>query len=520
MRSPFELIRIWSRLVPALVLGLGVTTSALGRVKLVEQSVVTDEGLHFWYPNGEKAFHYAASISPRGDCYTVANGYIFFGWYKGGMEKRDLMISRKKIGTGEWMTVQLPHRNTLIGPKKRWGESHNTIAVGVSTKDATIHIFYDHHNDPLKYIVSKKGTAFVPDSEFQLGIFEPTRDYLAKGEPLRITYPKLTENGLGDIILNYRRGSAIGGNEMVHVYNGDKWTRATMVIKGSDQSIPESKKNYPYGQPVMANGEIYYAFSVRWRKRKAAGVLNEGVYLAKCGPTMTDEWEDLQGNKHKLPIVDYSPFLVGDPESGKGTGSSGGPGVAVSDRGDVVLSYRGRKNGFDCVYTREAGAREFKVTPGSTRIGLFWDNRMYEISGGRGGALEVQSARIGDAKWRTEAEVRTEVRHGGSVTKLIDGYLVHIAEDRSDSNTDKNKIHCYVFQVGPASETTGGAAEGGVQRVTRTLTSREGVRVKAELIDVRSGMLICIVNGERLEVPVSELVPEDLEFLKNWYAEK
>lgn len=44
---------------------------ASAKVTLFDQSVITHEGLYFWYPNGEKAFHYAPSISPRGDCFTV-----------------------------------------------------------------------------------------------------------------------------------------------------------------------------------------------------------------------------------------------------------------------------------------------------------------------------------------------------------------------------------------------------------------------------------------------------------------
>ena len=133
--------------------------TAWSQVTFLEESTITTEGLYFWYADGSKAYHYAASISPRGDGMTVVNGYIFFGWYKGG-----------------WVTVQLPHKNTLIQPGNRWGDSHNTISVGVSKIDGTIHIFYDHHNTPLQYIVSKKNKAFAPDSAFILHAFAPTRE--------------------------------------------------------------------------------------------------------------------------------------------------------------------------------------------------------------------------------------------------------------------------------------------------------------------------------------------------------
>lgn len=493
--------------------------SRVEAVELVERSVVTDQGLYFWYPNGEKAYHYTASISPRGDCYTVANGYIFFGWYKGGMDQRDLMISRKKIGSGKWVTVQLPHRNTLIGPGSRWGESHNTITVGVSTKDATIHIFYDHHNDPLKYIVSKKGTAFGPDRDFKVDIFEPTRGYLAEGEPIRITYPKVTENGLGDLIVNYRRGSAIGGNEMVHVYDGNAWSRAKQVTRGSDKTIPEAMKNYAYSAaPVFAGGNIYYAFSVRWKRKKADNVLNEGVYLAKCGPTMTDDWEDPTGQKHSLPIEDYSPFLVADPRTSGGRGSSSSPSLAVSDQGDIVLGFRGRGRGAedDYTYMRQAGQQNFEEYKGPVNMGHFWGDRMYAADRSSNGKITVKSMRLGDKKWKEELAVDTGIRFGSAVVKLIDGMLVVIVEDRGDTKTDAQKIHCFAFKVGEPR-----VLSHDVPRVKRVLTRRDdGNQVEVELVSLKHGRLTCFARGRRFVIPVRLLSDEDLEFLKNWVREQ
>ena len=326
---------------------LSFVAAAHAKVSFLEESKVTSEGLYFWYPNGVKAHHYNPNISPRGDSMVVVNGYIYFGWFKGGMKDRDLMISRKKIGSGNWVNVQLPHKNTLIGPKVNgWGDSHKTISVGVSKIDGTVHIFYDHHNDPLKYIVSKKNIAFAPDSEFKASNFEKTRSNLAVGEEIRITYPKITQNDKGEIIVNYRKGSAVGGNEMVHVYNGSTWTRSIQVTRGGGKPyVEEEDKNYAYGNPVYGNGDIYYAFSVRWAAKKSLGILNEGVYVAKTGPKMTDQWEDPQGVKHKLPIQDYSPFLVAMPPSSGNKGSSGGVGIAVSEDGDIHLTYNGRGNG-------------------------------------------------------------------------------------------------------------------------------------------------------------------------------
>ena len=387
---------------------------------------------------------------------TVVNGYIFFGWYKGGMTNRDLMISRKKIGSGGWVTVQLPHKNTLIQPGNRWGDSHNTISVGVSSIDGTVHIFYDHHNDPLKYIVSKKNKAFAPDSEFTLDAFEATRGYLVPGQPITITYPKITTNSLGELILNYRKGSAVGGNEMVHAYNGVEWTSNRQVTRGGGlPHVAVEDRNYAYGVPYFNNGNVYYAWSVRWAAKQDLGILNEGVYLAKCGPTMTSQWEDPSGVKHPLPIQDYSPFLVDLPASNADKGSSGGPGLVVSEDGAVHITYDGRGSGntYEYTYTRLPGETAFTKHQGVKRTGHSWNNRFYTISAG-GSSIRITSGAPGSTNYVTELVHNTTRSFDASASYLDDGKLVIITSQNKQS--DKRDIYSYVFQLptenlGPSS---------------------------------------------------------------------
>ncbi len=376
---------------------------------------------------------------------------------------RDLMISRKKIGSGKWVTVKLPHKNTLIGPKKEWGDSHNTISVGVSKTDGTIHIFYDHHNDPLKYIVSKKNTAFVKDSEFKIGIFNKTRGYLAAGEPIRITYPKVTENNQGDLIVNYRKGSAVGGNEMIHVYNGKKstWSKAKMVMRGAGKPDVEVKdRNYAYAPPpVLAGGNLYYGFSVRWARKKDDGVLNEDLYVANTGSKM-DTWKtiDFKNPKNlKLPVQDYSPLLVAKPKSKGGKGSSGGPSLAVSDRGDVHISYRSRGNDskFDYTYVRKAGTKDFKEYAGIAKTGIAYGNRIYNVAINKGnGQITIQSTEAGAFYYKNDLVYKSGDVLGSSSVQIVNGKLVVISEDRSNTKTDSQGIFCYVFQIGKGTVVT------------------------------------------------------------------
>ncbi len=452
----------------AIALGFVFTQTTVSQnVSFKERSTITNQGLYFWYPKTRdsvavKAYHYNPSISPRGDCFTIVNGYIFFGWYKGGMKNRDLMISRKKIGSGTWTSVQLPHKNTLIGPKVNgWGDSHNTISVAVSKTDGTIHIFYDHHNDPLKYIVSKPGVAFVKNSDFKIGNFKPTRGYLADGENITITYPQLTENADGDIILNYRKGSAVGGNEMVHVYNGktSTWSRSKMVLRGSGKPHVEVvDRNYAYGAaPVLAGGNLYYGFSVRWARKKPDDILNEGIYLANCGPTMTSNFVGVNveaaaaGVNYRLPVQDYSPFLIDLPETKNGKGSSSGPSIAVSNKGDVHLSYRSRgKNATQYYYTyvRKAGEKEFTRHVGESKTGIAFGDRIYHTAIQKSsGKITIQSTKAGTFNYRNDLVYETGEVLGSSVVRLVNGNLVVIVENRSNRHTDSQKVFCFVFNI-------------------------------------------------------------------------
>lgn len=443
-----------SKLLTALLFALIAGNLAGQRVKLLEESLITDRGLFFWYPKG-KAFHYGPAISPKGDCLAVSNGHIFFGWYRGGMKDRDLMISRKKIGAKKWVTVQLPHKNTLIGRNKKWGDSHNTISVGVCKLDGTVHIFYDHHNDPLKYIVSKRNIAFAADSDFKLKNFNKTRKNLAPGEKVRITYPEITHTDEGAIVLNYRRGSAIGGNEMVHVYRGKQWTKAKQVTRGSGKGhVKERNRNYAYGSPFYKNGEIYYAFSVRWKRNKSAGFANEGVYLAKTGPTFTDPWEDMSGKKHSLPIQDYSPFLVAPITMGsRGSGSS--PQVAVTENGDIHIGYRetytGGRKGIKktmLTFTRKAGEKSFKRNEGRMRSGFTWNNHFYDISlVKRDGKMTILRGDPGSTDYKAVYTLDTDYTFDDYVTYLEDGKLVVVVSN--NVRTDKRQIFSFVFDLGP-----------------------------------------------------------------------
>lgn len=183
-----------TKLLQLYLLFLFVTVSH-AQVVLESEIKITDLGLHF---NGSKIggsdpdngnpeaydFFFGRNISAHGDAVKTYKEYVFMTWYRGGKLDRHMMLSRYNTITGTLATIEFPHRHT--GFQNRWwiGESHNTIAVGISPLDGTIHLLYDMHaysptkpsdgslaQDYFRYSYSIKDAASLPDDEFTLDKF-------------------------------------------------------------------------------------------------------------------------------------------------------------------------------------------------------------------------------------------------------------------------------------------------------------------------------------------------------------
>ncbi|WP_309027299.1 BNR-4 repeat-containing protein [Pelagicoccus enzymogenes] len=411
-----------------------------GLVALNESTTVTDDALFFWKADDPKPYHYGAAINPHGNCVKVVNGYVFYTWYRGGFSDRALMVSRKKIGEGDWVHVELPGKLSLVGGK---GDTHLTTNIGVCPIDGTIHIMYDHHNEDLNYIVSAKNVAFAPDAEFTAANFLPQRDYLVPGKKVTgVTYPKLINNDQGELFFERRLGSAVGGNMMISYYDGNAWSDEKMIIQGTGADVTQGERNYAYGAPYLLNGDFHYVYSVRWAESPTR--INEGVYIVNLGPRMDGAATTIDGKSYDLPIIDHAPFLIADPRSVPTTeGWSGGPQAAVSPKNDLYLRVN-PKGTDDFTYLRTAGESEFSVFRAKGAIGEFYGNRMYKVNT-NGGKLSVQSTLAGELDWRTDFAIDTGINVQKSQVQMEDGKIVAVFAEKEAS--DEVTIHCYVFDI-------------------------------------------------------------------------
>ncbi|MFV9551414.1 BNR-4 repeat-containing protein [Algibacter sp. PT7-4] len=341
-------------------------------VALDELSQVSGAGEGGLYFAGSKNVNYRFSqrITPHGDCVDVVNGYAFVTWYKGGMDKRNLMLSRKNLSVpnSNWITIEFPHQHVgqggelLKGTGIR-GDSHNTAAIGVSTIDNTIHILYDMHayrssslpNHFFNYSVSKANKAFVPDNEFTLDIFNPKQNYLKSGEDYeRMTYPMIHRADDGSLIARYRQGGSGNGDILLAHYNGSVWSNNWLFHEGT---LSSPNTNNMYGGERFLNGKFYAGFSIRYSTNNDTNtsngyMLNSGLYYAYTNgipASASTTWYDVNNAPISLPIKNninpnLDPVQIAQPGDDYGTASlprsSSDPAWTVTENGAIHFVQR------------------------------------------------------------------------------------------------------------------------------------------------------------------------------------
>ncbi|XCF05478.1 BNR-4 repeat-containing protein [Tamlana crocina] len=416
------------------------TKELSAQVTFLENTKITDEAFYFWKPDDPKPYHYGASINPHGNCMKVTNGYVFYTWYRGGWADRTLMVSRKKIGEGNWVHVELPAKLSLVGGK---GDTHLTTNIGICPIDGTVHLMFDHHNEDLNYIRSKKNIAFGPDEDFIADNFLPQQNYLIPGKKVTgVTYPDLFNNDQGEMYFERRLGSAVGGDIVMTYYNGDTWSEEVIIIKGRGNEVTQGERNFCYGSANFINGKFYYSYSPRWAESPTR--LNEGVYVMELGARMDSKATTLDGKSYDLPIIDHEPFFIADPRSVPTTeGWAGGPQLAISPKNDIY-TYINPKGTSPYNYLRKQNETEFTEDRNKGSLGVFYGNRMYKFNL-TGGDFIVTSALAGTYNWREDFRTTIGVNDRKSITVMDDGVIAVVFSEAV--NSDTVPIHCFVFQL-------------------------------------------------------------------------
>jgi hypothetical protein len=443
--------RVNKRITTAILIAfISISNVVNAQIVLEEHQNMQMDGLRFWYSDSSKpAYIFNRNIAVHGDCFEVINGYAFFTWFKGGMENRNLMLSRKKLGTDKWLTIQFSDKSTLYSgdyhatDKTGAGDSHRTAAVGVSPIDGTIHLAYDMHTGPLQYRVSAKNIAFGDDADFTLENFSEMRNYFRPDLPIpSFTYPSFVNNNAGELIVEYRLGTSRQGDKYITYYDGNSWSDLILLVKGDNEN-PQFNQ---YGDLSYHFGKMYLACCVREYGSNIE--YNQGFYFAEAGQRGNEDWKNLAGETFSLPIrglTQFNKFKIAEPLPDGHKGMTSGPEMVVSKNGAVHFSNLVSGLGTVHYYTK-VGSKTLIKASGSTPSTDFGgnDGRVYgiDLSSGK---IRVRSTLEGTSNWRTDYVWNGSERFGLIKYVYTNGKIYIVASEDVDS--DKIPLHFIVLNI-------------------------------------------------------------------------
>lgn len=467
--------------------------SIKAQVTFEKEVKITDIALHFDggqvdsedAPNSATGYDYAfgPQISAHGDCITTYKQYVFMTWYKGGKENRHMMLTRYNTETGTEKTIEFPHQHT--GWRNIWyiGESHNTIGVGVSPLDGTIHLLFDMHaytrnrptdgslaNDYFRYSFTSKNAAEVSDEDFNLDLFvkdanddythlslNGTEDYTAFSE---FTYPKFFLNNQGDLFFSMRKGASPNGGYHFAKYDANTSTWSDFV-KFADKNAKNFGEPYNwgmYGRLQYVGGKIGIGFQRRLQNTNDRYLYQNGFYYAysddQSGQT---DWKNYKGEGFSTPLRDADKILAYEPGDLIETTQKdqvymvGGFDWTVTDRGDIHIIGRVQDNENNVtknVHTyKKAGETEFTTSTdftGGDRL-FTSGNNIYMIGLNSSGRIFIEQSLGGTNNFRKVYEATTgkQFRHGRAY--ISNGKLYYYMMEQASG--DQRRLYLQIIDL-------------------------------------------------------------------------
>ncbi|MER6172939.1 BNR-4 repeat-containing protein [Streptosporangium sp. NPDC001681] len=261
-----------------------------------ERSTVIATGTHDWNNYGPDQ----SKVLTVGDFQYA----IFYS------EDLRLTLSRRQVSTGEVQLVRFSHR--LSAPT----DTHHNAVLGVSQADGRLHLSYDHHAHPLRYMRSVAGLLTSPPATITAAHFESPGPLVAGG-PLeqQVTYPRFIQHPDGDLFFIYRVGISGDGDTYLHRYDGatGTWSRTGMLLSSEGVYPPwddsTSRNAYLFDVRFDDTGRLHLTWT--WREVASTFASNHDVHYAYSDDNGLT-WRNNAGTKiADLPSGD--PLALADP---------------------------------------------------------------------------------------------------------------------------------------------------------------------------------------------------------------
>ncbi|AJR04528.1 BNR-4 repeat-containing protein [Siansivirga zeaxanthinifaciens] len=323
----------------------------VAQVVLENEIKITDLGLHFdgnevssgasnTGDNAPYDYFFGRNISAHGDCIKTYGDYVFMTWYRGPKADRHVMLTRYNTKTGTMATIEFPHRHTGYQNRYWIGESHNTIAVGISPLNGTIHLLYDMHsysasrpsdgslaNDYFRYSYSIANAATLPDADFTLDKFVQNGSggykhlrmpgSAPQSEFVSLTYPKFFLNDSGDLFMLMREGGNNNGMYKFIKYDASSgnWGNFIDFNALNAKNQPGITYNWGlYGEMKYLNGKLRIGFQRRSSNNNDKYIYQNGVYYAYSDDqSAATGWKNYKGESFSVPLYDADFIKVMEP---------------------------------------------------------------------------------------------------------------------------------------------------------------------------------------------------------------
>ena len=213
------------------------------------------------YLNGE-AFQQDGIITHKGYQYTAF-------WNT----DHHVVMARRMLPNGAWASFELSdYTNTEA-------DAHNTISLGITAGDGTLHVAFDHHGSPLHYRKSQPGLVSEPaTATWAATSFGATTSSLVGNTAVnQVTYPRFVSEPGGDkTLLSARLGSSGSGDEYLWEYSASThaWTAVGKYLDG----IVDNINAYLHGLAYQPGGTRLHA-AWCWRDTPDASTNHGLLYL-------------------------------------------------------------------------------------------------------------------------------------------------------------------------------------------------------------------------------------------------
>jgi len=331
-----ELAQNMKILYPLLLIALAISTSDVATaddsVKKIGDSIVDANALNL----GDEKFgevRFGKNINGctfQQDAIATHAGYQYVGYYDGD---RQVCIGRRKLPLGKWEVIRFDDYAFESN------DSHNTISIGISPGNGTIHMAFDHHVHPLHYRVSKNEVATNPETtQWQASLFGPVVSELEKNKKIKITYPRFWQTPSGGLQICYRHRGSGNGSRMLVDYDPktSSWSN-TRQIDSSKGTYGKSRSrgSYPNGYTYGPKGNLH----TTWVWRERPGSANHDLMYA-YSKDQGKTWLNNDGDKLNGPAALHSPGItVVNINEAYGLGNDFGQAVDSAGRIHAVVRH-------------------------------------------------------------------------------------------------------------------------------------------------------------------------------------